>query len=107
MILNFWFVNCGPCKAEFPYFEAINQNYGNVQLLTLNHLDSQKDIVALRDQMGVTFPMIAENIGLKQGFGIQAYPTTVFIAPSGKILKIQVGEFKTQAELESLINSLV
>ena len=107
VILNFWFVNCGPCKAEFPYFEAIDQKYDNVQLLTLNHIDSQKDIVALRDQMGVNFPMIAESIGLKQGFGIQAYPTTVFIAPSGKILKIQVGEFKNLAELEALIDSLI
>lgn len=108
VILNFWFVNCGPCKAEFPYFEAVHEKYSqDVQLLTLNHLDDIEDIVALRDEMGVTFPMIAENIGFQQGFGIFAYPTTVFIAPSGKILKIQVGEFKTQAQLESLIDSLI
>lgn len=107
VILNFWFVNCGPCKAEFPYFEAINGKYDNVQLLTINHIDSEKDIIALREQMGVTFPMISENIGFQQGFGIQAYPTTVFIAPSGKILKIKVGDFKSQAELEALIESLI
>jgi thiol-disulfide isomerase/thioredoxin len=63
IILDFWFVNCGPCKAEFPYFEAITEKYDNVQLLTLNHIDSEKDIIALREQMGVTFPMIVENIG--------------------------------------------
>ena len=107
VILNFWFVNCGPCKAEFPYFEVINEKYDNVQLLTMNHIDSEADIIALREQMGVTFPMIAENIGFQQGFGIYAYPTTVFIAPSGKILKIQVGDFKSQAELEALIDSLI
>lgn len=106
VILNFWFVNCGPCKAEFPYFEAVNQKYDNVQLLTMNHIDSEADIIALRQQMGVTFPMIAEDIGFQQGFGLYAYPTTVFIAPSGKILKIQVGDFKSQAELEALIDSL-
>jgi thiol-disulfide isomerase/thioredoxin len=107
VILNFWFVNCGPCKAEFPYFEAINEKYDNVQLLTMNHLDSEKDILALREQMGVTFPMISENIGFQQGFGITAYPTTVFIAPNGKILKIKEGDFRNQAELETLIESLL
>lgn len=107
VILNFWFVNCGPCKAEFPYFEAINEKYDNVQLLTLNHIDKEADILALREQMGVTFPMIIENIGFQQGFNIQAYPTTVFIAPSGKILKIQLGDFKSQAQLEALIESLL
>lgn len=103
VILNFWFVNCNPCKAEFPYFEAINEKYSNVQLLTMNHIDKEADILALREQMGVTFPMIVENIGFRQGFGINAYPTTVFISSSGKILKIQVGDFKTQAELEAWI----
>lgn len=103
VILNFWFVNCGPCKAEFPYFEAIHNSYDNVQLLTMNHIDSQESIIALREQMGVTFPMISENIGFQQGFGIYAYPTTVFIDSTGKILKIQVGDFKSQAELESWI----
>ena len=107
VILNFWYVNCGPCKQEFPYFEAIHEKYDNVQLLTFNHIDQEKDILALREQMGVTFPMIYENIGFQQGFGINSYPTTIFIAPSGKILKIQVGDFDSQAELEALIDSLI
>lgn len=107
VILNFWFVNCGPCKAEFPYFEAISKEYENVQLLTMNHIDTEAEIIALREQMGVTFPMIWENIGLQEGFGLYAYPTTVFIDSSGRILKIQVGDFKSQQELETLINSFL
>lgn len=107
VILNFWFVNCGPCKAEFPYFEAFYQKYDNVQLLTLNHLDSEADIKSLRQQMGVTFPMIHETIGFQQGFGITAYPTTVFIDSTGRILKIQVGEFHSLEELENVVASLM
>ena len=107
VILDFWFVNCGPCKAEFPYFEAVYQKYDNVQLLTMNHIDTEDQIIALREQMGVTFPMIAENIGLQQGFGLYAYPTTVFIDSSGKILKIKVGDFKDQAELEAMIEGFL
>jgi thiol-disulfide isomerase/thioredoxin len=107
IILDFWFVNCGPCKAEFPYFEAITEKYDNVQLLTLNHIDSEKDILALRDQMGVTFPMIVENIGFQQGFGISAYPFTVFIDGNGRILKIHNSVFSSQADLEALIDSLL
>lgn len=107
VILNFWFVNCGPCKAEFPYFEAISKEYADVQLLTMNHIDSEKDILALRQQMGVTFPMIQEDIGFQEGFGITAYPTTVFIDSTGRILKIQVGDFKNQSELEELIEQFI
>ena len=107
IILNFWFVNCIPCQAEFPYFEDVHLKYENVQLLTLNHIDRESDILALREQMGVTFPMISESIGFKQGFGIDAYPTTVFIDRTGKILRIKTGEFSSQAELDALIESLI
>lgn len=106
VILNFWFVNCGPCKAEFPYFEAVYQKYAqDVQLLTLNHLDTEAQIEQLREQMGVTFPMIHENIGMQAGFDIIAYPTTVFIDETGKILRIKVGDFTSQTELEALIKN--
>lgn len=107
VVLNFWFVNCGPCKAEFPYFESVYKEYSNVQLLTLNHIDTEAQIKALREQLGVTFPMIAESIGLQQGFDISAYPTTVFIDSSGRILKIQVGEYRSQEELEAVIDGFL
>lgn len=99
VILNFWYVSCVPCKAEFPHFEAVYKNYAeDVQLLTMSHFDTEDQIKALRQQMGVTFPMIAENIGFQQGFGLEMYPTTVFIGSSGKILRIKVGDFKSEQD---------
>ena len=104
IILNFWYVNCGPCKDEFPYFQAIYDKYSDdVQLLTLDHIDKESDIIALREQLGYTFPMIAENIGLRQGFGLTMYPTTVLISSSGKILRIITGGFHSEQELADVI----
>lgn len=101
VILNFWFVNCGPCKAEFPHFEEVYQQYSDsVQLLALNHFDGEKQIRDLRDQMGLTFPMIRENIGMKEGFNITAYPTTVVIGQNGKILKIHTGSYTLDEVIE-------
>lgn len=107
VILNFWFVACAPCKAEFPYLEAIHNNYENVQLLTMSHWDSEDSIKELRQQMGVTFPMIREDIGFKEGFGLIMYPTTVFIDSSGKILKIDVGGYKSEQELVNIIEAFL
>lgn len=108
VILNFWYVACAPCKAEFPYLEAVHKNYSdNVQLLTMSHWDSEESIKQLRQQMGVTFPMIKEDIGFREGFGMTMYPTTVFIDKSGKILKIDVGGYKSEQELVSIIESFL
>lgn len=105
VILNFWFVNCAPCRAEFPYFEAVAEKYSNVQLLTLNHIDTEANIITLRQQLGVSFPMIAENIGMREGFGMSTYPTTVFIDSSGRILRIERSAYSSQSEFEAIIDS--
>ena len=108
IILNFWFVNCGPCKEEFPYFQAVYHKYSkDVQLLTLNHIDKESDIIALREQLGYTFPMIAENIGFREGFGMSMYPTTVLIGSNGKILRIITGGFHSEQDLIDTIEPFV
>jgi hypothetical protein len=43
--------------------------------------------------------MIAENIGLRQGFGMSMYPTTVLIGSNGKILRIITGSFLSEQDL--------
>ena len=29
VILNFWFLNCGPCKMEFPFLEQAYEDYAD------------------------------------------------------------------------------
>ena len=100
VLLDFWYVSCVPCKSEFPYFETIYKQYGDrIQLLTLDPLDSEDSIKQLRQELGFTFPMIRDNIGLYAGFGVKLYPTMVFIDSTGKILKIEVGAYQSEQEL--------
>lgn len=109
VILNFWYYTCVPCKAEFPYFDEVYRKYGNeIELLAMNHFDSEEQIRKLRDEMGLSFPVLQEALGMQQGFGIQSYPVTVFIGSDGRILKIQkdVG-FESTQELETLVLQMI
>lgn len=109
VVLNFWYYTCMPCKAEFPYFNAVYEKYSDdIEILGLNHFDSESKIKDLRSEMGLLFPLAAEHLGMQQGFGIQSYPVSVFIDSTGRILKIQkdVG-FQSEAELESIIRSMI
>lgn len=97
VILNFWYVSCEPCKAEFPFFEKAYKTYGDdVQLLTMSHFDTEEQIRELKTQMGMTFPMIREDIGFREGFGLTMYPTTVVIGKTGKILMIHTGKYSEE-----------
>lgn len=97
VILNFWYVDCTPCKNEFPHFEELYKQYGDdIQLLALSHMDSEAEIRQLKSDMGLTFPMIYENIGMRQGFNLAFYPTTVVIGRGMEILEIHQGSYTYQ-----------
>ncbi len=105
VILNFWFVSCTPCKNEFPYFEEFYPQYSDdVQLLALSHFDSESAIRQLQKDMGLTFPMVRENIGMQKGFNLSSYPTTVVIGQGMKILKIHTGSYDRE-EVQALFES--
>ena len=109
VILNFWYYNCVPCKAEFPFLNSIYQRYHeDIELLALNHYDSEAKIKQLQSEMELSFPLAAEQLGMQQGFGIQSYPVTVFIGCDGRILYIQkdIG-FQSEAELDSLVRQMI
>lgn len=109
IILNFWYVTCAPCKAEFPYFNAVYQKYSDeIEILGLNHFDSESKIRQLQLEMGLAFPLATEHLGMQQGFDIRSYPVTVFIGSNGRILKIQkdIG-FQSEVELETIVRQML
>ena len=114
IILDFWYVNCNPCKNEFPYFEAMMKQFGDdVILLGLNNIDSEENIRKLRQELGqdpatkVTFPMIKDTLGITQGFGVTSYPVTVFIDPDGKVVYVHKDAFASQAEFINQVKKYV
>ena len=100
VILDFWYVNCEPCKSEFPFFESAIQKYGDaLALLAVNPFDSNNAINDLRRKLNanpktsIRFPMMVDTCKLKDGFGVSLFPTTVFVNSDGVILDIHVGAY--------------
>ena len=98
VILDFWYVSCNPCKKEFPYFQKALETYGNdIVLLAIDPFYSAADIIELRDELGLSFPVFQDPLGLSGGFRVESYPTTVFIDSTGTIRKIHRKAFRDEA----------
>ena len=54
VLLTFWFPGCGPCRAEFPHFEAVMQRLHNKDVVYLG-------INVLRDQDEYVLPFMAKT----------------------------------------------
>lgn len=101
VVLNFWFINCGPCKMEFPYLQEAYEQYGDrAAFLALNPVDGSVDeINEFKAEHGLDFPMGACNISWQNLMGISAYPTTVIVDRNGHICLIHEGMFTDSTAL--------
>ena len=98
VVLNFWYLNCGPCKMEFPYLqEAYGMFSNDVAVIAMNPMDGDDASVAqFRTENGLTFTMakVDEKWGKNvkwEGETLTAYPTTIVIDREGKISMIHKG----------------
>ena len=101
VVLNFWFLNCGPCQMEFPYVQEAYDAFGkDVAFLALNPVDGTDETVSnYRWENGLTFPMASCDPVLQETFQIGAYPTTLIIDRNGTICLSHVGMFTDSTAL--------
>jgi thiol-disulfide isomerase/thioredoxin len=114
VLLTFWFPGCGPCRAEFPHFEAVMQQL------------RQKDVVYLginvvRDQDDYVLPFMAKtqysflplkstpdaNIGGKETkeYQVRGEPTNFVIDRTGRIV---YKDFEAEdADGESVVKHMI
>lgn len=93
VILNFWYLNCGPCKMEFPYLQEAYEQYSHVlEVIAINPLDGTDATVAdFQKEMSLTFPMAVADMKWEEYMKLTAYPTTVVIDRYGTIAMIHKG----------------
>ena len=101
VMLNFWFINCPPCRAEFPAINAAYGAYGDsVEILAINNTDATSSILAFPDAYGIDidFPLLSVKGGLNPGsFGSAYCPTTVIVDRYGVVCLVEIGGIPSEA----------
>ena len=93
VILNFWFMNCGPCRSEFPYLQQAYEEYNDeIEVLALNPVDGTDESISVyADELALSFPMAVCSPEWEKCMKLTAYPTTVVIDRYGMISFIHTG----------------
>ena len=93
VVINLWFVNCNPCRAEFPYLVEAYGNYADsVEVLAINpEGDSAEDIATFVQEQGLTFPTAKGDAAWKGTIATLAYPTTIIVDRFGTVGLIHTG----------------
>lgn len=92
VVLNTWYANCPPCRAEAPDLVALAEEYADagVHLLGINSTDDAGAAQAFERTFSVPFPSVHDADGsavaaLQGVVPVQAVPTTVLLDRSGRV----------------------
>lgn len=80
---------CRQCRGELEVLQTYHERVGDqVQFVGVNFSDQRSGITELLEEVGVTFPVLADPRGdVTYRFGISGVPNTVFIDMTGHIVK--------------------
>ena len=106
VVLNFWFMNCAPCRGEFPYIqEGFEQVSEDVAVLALNPIDGTADEVSkFQSDNGYTFTMSKCDPRWANMLKLQYYPTTLVIDRYGYICLVHTGGLTNTQEFLDMVN---
>ena len=106
VVLNFWYLQCEPCKAEFPYLQEAYEKYSDdVIVLAMNPVNTDNaEIAQFQQDNGYTFVMTACDPAWANAMQLTAYPTTVVIDSYGNICMIHKGSITDAETFETIFS---
>lgn len=109
VVLNFWFMNCAPCRAEFPFIqEGYEQLSEDLAVLALNPVDSTAaDVSKFQADNGYTFTMSKCDPRWQQMLELQYYPTTLIIDRYGNICLVHTGGIENTEDFLNMVNYFI
>ena len=113
VVLNTWYANCPPCRAEAPDLAALATDYAadGVQVLGINRTDDAGTAQAFERQFSVPYPSLADTDGtaiaaLQGTVPVNAVPTTVVLDRSGHVAGRILG-LADPSTLRSMVDGLL
>jgi len=88
VLINIWATWCGPCRNEFPFMEEAYKQYADkVEIIALScePTDTNDVLAQFVSEMGMTFKVAQDTVGMADKFQVSAIPTSVVIDRNGTI----------------------
>ncbi len=108
VVLNFWATWCPPCRKEAPELQRVAEWLEREQSGTLLGVavdgSSLAEVTATARKLGMRYPIALPPSEAYATWGIDSLPTTIVLAPGGRVHAIYVGPI-SEEELKSLIQA--
>jgi len=85
-IINFWFINCPPCRMEIPELNLLAEKYASdsIRFIAIA-LDQKKELEAFLKTTSFNYQHVDNGRSISQIEGVSAYPTHVVLDGEGRV----------------------
>jgi thiol-disulfide isomerase/thioredoxin len=92
-VVNQWATWCGPCRAELPAFEAVQDQHRSVVMVFVNVGEADAKVLRYLADAGLDLEHVTldPSGALPTAIGSYSLPTTVFYGPDGRQLDSYTG----------------
>ncbi len=92
-MLNFWFISCGPCRAEMPELNKLVKEYESRGVVFLAAtFDDVASLKAFQKEKEFNYEIIPDAQGWIDKLGVNAYPTHYVINGQGEVELMLLGD---------------
>lgn len=113
VVLNFWFVNCPPCRQEIPDLNQLTRDFAGQEVIFLGIArDDQSQLEQFLKETPFDYQQIASGSAIAAQYGIKGYPTHAVLGKDGKVVFQTMGLgpgtlFRLRNSIESALASPV
>ena len=104
MVVNKWASWCGPCRAEFPWFQSLSAEHGDeVAFVGVNSNDGTETAATFLAEFPLPYPSYVDpKLEVAATFDAATeFPATAFYGSDGELEFVRRGVYRDEAELEA------
>ncbi|MFN0085551.1 MAG: redoxin domain-containing protein [Blastocatellia bacterium] len=109
VVLNFWYIGCGPCKAEMPDLNRlVKENAGREIVFLAPALDDAESLRAFLKEAAFDYEIIPDSQSLTNRLEIKAFPVHCVLNQDGEVeLMLRGGGEKNVEQVRHVVRRLL
>jgi thiol-disulfide isomerase/thioredoxin len=106
-VLDFWFFNCPPCRAERPRLNDLVAEFGDTVRFVGFSTDRPEPLKTYLAGNPFRFEVVPDSEEIARAFGVRAFPTYMIVDRAGKIVWLSGNDDDRVERLRAMIFRMV